>query len=168
MSIEQIRGFYDYHRWANRRLFDVALERGQDAVTRDMGPQWSFPTILRMFAHIYGADTVWLMRWNGGWIPGIPGDDIPSMGALRERWDALEAEQRAYVDARTDADLARVIEYKNQQGLPQRAPLWRLLQHVPNHATHHRSEIATMLTLISGSPPDTGVNSFILASAGPA
>ena len=28
------------------------------------------------------------------------------------------------------------------------------------HATHHRSEIATMITLISGSPPDTGINTY--------
>jgi uncharacterized damage-inducible protein DinB len=40
--------------------------------------------------------------------------------------------------------------------------MWQLLHHVPNHATHHRSEINTMLTLISGSPPDTGINSYIL------
>jgi uncharacterized radical SAM superfamily protein len=41
-----------------------------------------------------------------------------------------------------------------------------LLQHVPNHATHHRSEIATMITMISGSPPDTGVNSYLLLRTG--
>jgi uncharacterized damage-inducible protein DinB len=28
---------------------------------------------------------------------------------------------------------------------------------VVNHATHHRSEAATMITLISGSPPDSGL-----------
>ena len=32
MSLEMIRGLYDYHRWANRQLFDVALERGEEAV----------------------------------------------------------------------------------------------------------------------------------------
>ena len=38
--------------------------------------------------------------------------------------------------------------------------LGALLLHVANHATHHRSEIATMITLISGSPPDTGINTY--------
>ena len=36
------------------------------------------------------------------------------------------------------------------------------LQHVANHATHHRSEIATMVTMLSGSPPDTGINTWVL------
>jgi uncharacterized damage-inducible protein DinB len=31
---------------------------------------------------------------------------------------------------------------------------------VVNHATHHRSEAATMITLISGSTPDTGINTY--------
>jgi uncharacterized damage-inducible protein DinB len=33
---------------------------------------------------------------------------------------------------------------------------------VANHATHHRSEIATMMTMISGSPPDSGINTYLL------
>jgi uncharacterized damage-inducible protein DinB len=34
---------------------------------------------------------------------------------------------------------------------------------VVNHATHHRSEAATMITQISGSPPDTGINTYRVA-----
>jgi uncharacterized damage-inducible protein DinB len=44
--------------------------------------------------------------------------------------------------------------------------LWPLLQHVANHATHNRSEIATMITLISKSPPDTGVVTYHLVKSG--
>jgi len=165
MSIEMIRGLYDYHRWANRTLFDIAVARGEDAVDRDMGPQWSFPSVRKMFAHIYGADVIWLARWRSAPVATFPVGDPPPMAALRERWDAFETEQRGYIDALSEADLTRVLEYKNQSGVPQRAPMWKVLHHVPNHATHHRSEIATMLTLISGSPADTGINSFILATS---
>jgi uncharacterized damage-inducible protein DinB len=161
-----IRGLYDYHRWANRRLFDIALARGEEPLERDMGPQWSFPSVRRMFAHIYGADALWLTRWKGASPSVVPGGDIPSMTALRARWDTLEEEQRAFLDALTDADLGRVVQYKNTEGRPFHAPLAQLLQHVPNHATHHRSEICTMLTLSGGSPPDTGLNTFILATSG--
>ena len=165
MSVELIRGLYDYHRWANRRLFDVALERGEEAASRAMGPQWSFPTVLRMFGHIYGADAVWLARWRGTPLPGMPGGDIPTLRELRQAWDVFEADQRGYVEGLSEADLLRVLDYKNNAGLPQRAPLWKLIQHIVNHATHHRSEISTMLTMISGSPPDTGINSHILVTS---
>jgi uncharacterized damage-inducible protein DinB len=168
MSIELIRGLYDYHRWANRQLFDVTLARGEEAAERDMGPHWSAPSIRKMLAHVYGADALWLARWKATSLTALPGADISSMHALRGPWDALEREQRAFVDGLGDADLARVIDYKNLQGQPFQAPLGLLLQHVPNHATHHRSEICAMLTLISGSPPDTGINSFIVVRSGQA
>jgi uncharacterized damage-inducible protein DinB len=160
MSIVMIRELYDYHRWANRRLFDLAAGLGADA-TRDMGAHWSFPTLRAMFAHIYGADHVWLTRWKGASPGRLLGDaDVTSMADLRAKWDVLEAEQRAFLDGLGDADLARPLAFKNTQGQEFRVALGALLQHVVNHATHHRSEAATMITLISGSPPDTGLNTY--------
>jgi uncharacterized damage-inducible protein DinB len=161
-----VRGLYDYHWWANRRLFDVAAGLGE-AVERDMGRHFSFPTLRGMFAHLYGADWVWLERWNGRSPTRIPGGrELPDLAALRERWDALETEQRAFLKALTPAGLGRMVEYRNTEGKAFQAPLWGLLQHVPNHATHHRSEVATMITLISGSPPDTGINTYLLVASG--
>ena len=152
---------YGYHHWANRRLFDVAAGLGDAAVARDMGKHWSVPTLKGMFAHIYGADTIWLTRWRGTSPSRIPGDaDFASMADLRTRWDALESEQRAFVDGLDEAGLARVVSYKNTEGAQFNVALGALLQHVVNHATHHRSEAATMITLISGSPPDTGINTY--------
>lgn len=167
-AVEIVRGLYDYHWWANRRLFDVAAGLGA-GVEREVGRQFSFPTLRGMFAHIYGADWIWFERWNGRSPTKVPGpDDIGRFTALRERWDALEKEQRRFVEGLTAADLGRVIDYRNTEGRPFRAPLWGLLQHVPNHATHHRSEAATMITMISGSPPDTGMNTYLNTSSGQA
>ena len=157
MANALIRELYDYHRWANRRLFDVAAALGE-AATRDMGPQWSFPTLKGMFAHIYGADEAWLRRWRGTSPGRLIGDaDFGSMTDLRTKWDTFEAEQHAFVDTLTEADLARPVDYRNTSGQSFRVALAPLLQHVVNHATHHRSEAATMITLISGSPPDSGI-----------
>ncbi len=161
MSTQLIRELYDYHRWANHRLFDVAVALGDEPVNRDMGPHWSVPTLKGMFAHLYGADWVWLSRWKGASPSRIPGGaDVPTMAALRTAWDAFESEQKAFVDGLGEADLARQVDYKNTEGAVFAVALGPLLQHVVNHATHHRSEAATMITLISGSPPDTGINTY--------
>jgi uncharacterized damage-inducible protein DinB len=163
MSIALVREHYDYHRWANRRLFDLASALG-DGVTRDMGKHWSFPTVKGMFAHIYGADHVWLTRWKGSSPSRLLGDaDFAGMTDLRAKWDALEAEQGAFVAGLGEADLTRPVQYRNTEGKEFQVALGALLQHVVNHATHHRSEAATMITLISGSPPDTGINTYRVA-----
>jgi uncharacterized damage-inducible protein DinB len=166
MSVAMIRDLYDYHRWANRRLFDFAAGLGEAVCGREVGTQFSMPTVTRMFGHLYGADWIWLHRWNGHSPTALPGAGFTSMAEVRRTWDPVEAEQKAFVDALTEADLARTVDYRNVEGKAFAAPLGRLLQHVANHATHHRSEIATMVTMLSGSPPDTGVNSWILARSG--
>jgi uncharacterized damage-inducible protein DinB len=163
MAVSMISQLYDYHRWANRRLFEVATALG-DGMTRDMGAQWSYPTLKGMFAHIHAADQVWLSRWKGASPGRLLGDgDFESATELRARWDALEAEQRAFVEGLGEGDLARPVAYKNTRGQEFRVALGPLLQHVVNHATHHRSEAATMITMISGSPPDTGINTYRVA-----
>jgi uncharacterized damage-inducible protein DinB len=167
-TLETLRTLYAYHWWANRRLFDLATGLGEEAAGRDVGKQFSFPTLRGMLAHLYGADFNWLARWKGQPTGPIPGGDIPTLSELRRRWDTLESEQRAFVEALTPADLARVVAYKGLEGKPFRVPLWPLLQHVPNHATHHRSELATMITMISGSPPDTGILTYHLTQTGQA
>ena len=160
MAIALVRELYDYHRWANRRLFDVAVGLGE-AVTRDMGRQWSVPTVKGMFAHLYGADALWLTRWKGASPARMAGDaDFATMADLRTKWDVLEAEQRAFIDALDDSALGRRLSYKNNRGEELHIALGPALHHVVNHATHHRSEAATMMTMISGSPPDTGINTY--------
>jgi uncharacterized damage-inducible protein DinB len=166
MSVAMVRDLYDYHRWANRRLFDIAAALGEAACARELGAHFSVPTLTRMFAHVYGADLNWLKRWKGSSPSESPFFDIPSMAEVRVRWDALEVEQKAFVDGLSESDLIRPIDYKTSRGEAFRAPLGVLLQHVANHATHHRSEIATMLTILSGSPPDTGINTWELLRTG--
>ncbi len=167
-NVELIHGLYEYHWWANRRLFDVAAGLGGEVAAREAGKQFSFPTLRRMLAHIYGADWVWLQRWIGT-SPSptkLPGDEIPSLGVLRARWDALEREQRAFIQGLTVTDLTRVVTYRNTAGREFRLALGPLLQHVANHATHHRSELATMLTVSSVSPPPTDLVVYHLLQTG--
>jgi uncharacterized damage-inducible protein DinB len=148
---------YAYHRWANRRLFDVASALGEEPCGREIGKQFSFPTLRRMLAHIYGADAVWLARWKGQPTGAVPGADIASMAALRKDWDALVAEQQSWVEALKPVDLGREVHYKDTAGNAYHTPLGILLVHVAAHGNHHRSEVATMLTMVSGSPSDTGI-----------
>ncbi len=167
MEMQALRSLWDYHWWANRRLFEAAATLGEETARKDVGKQFSLPTLKGMLAHIYGADALWLERWKGNPAPRLMSDaDFPSMADLRVRWDAFEKEQRAFVEALTPLDRAGVVHYTDTRGNPYSSPLWQMLQHVPNHATHHRSEIATMLTTASGAPPPTDLIVYYRITSG--
>jgi uncharacterized damage-inducible protein DinB len=160
-TLEMVHTLYDYHWWANHRLFDVAAALGEEIARRELGKHWSFPTLKGMLAHLYAADSVWLSRWRGTSPTRAPGDaDFPTLAALRPRWADVEAEQRTFLQGLAPEALGRTVEWTNIEGKPFQLALWPLLQHVANHATHHRSEIATMLTMVSGSPPPTDMTVF--------
>src|SRR5262249_3638207 len=116
-TLEMIRGLYEYHRWANRRLFDVAIGLGDDVTARDLGKSFSFPTIKAMFTHIYGADFLWFQCWKAiSPARRLRDGDFPTLAAVRAPWDEFEKEQAMFIDTLTPADLARTVE-----------PRWRRL-----------------------------------------
>ena len=165
MSVALVREYWAYHHWANRKLFEVTAALGEEVAGRPVGTQFSEPTLRAMLAHIYGAEWFWLETWRGCPPAVVRGDPtyglvIRTLGGLRRWWDDLEAEQRRFLDDLVETDLARPLDGTTPEGRTYSRPLGMLLLHVPTHAAHHRSELATMLTMVSGSPPDTGINSY--------
>ena len=162
---DTIRTLYEYHRWANRKLFDVVAALGEEVAAREVGKQFSYPTLRQMLGHLYAADWGWLSRWKGASPTKFP-DPPPTLAELRQRWDVLEGEQRAFIEGLTPDALSRTLDYKTIDGKALRLPLADLLQHVATHGSHHRSELATMITMISQSPPDTGMHTYRLVETG--
>lgn len=111
MSLGAIRTLYAHHWWANRTLLDVTARLGEEAAAREIGTQFSEPTLKRMFLHVYGVDSLWLSRWRGV-SPSAPVDrDLfpeaevaPTLAALGERWVGLEREQGAFLDGLRESD----------------------------------------------------------------
>ena len=80
MELELIRGIWDYHWWGNRKLFDETAALGEETAKKEVGKQFSFPTLKGMLAHIYGADRIWLTRWKGESPTRLSGDaDVSSL-----------------------------------------------------------------------------------------
>src|SRR5262245_58245526 len=60
MELELIRGIWGYHWWGNRKHFDEVAALGEESARKEVGTQFSFPTLKGMLAHIYGVDRTWL------------------------------------------------------------------------------------------------------------
>src|SRR5438132_12131985 len=111
MTPEEVRNLYDYNAWANRRQMNAASALTPEQFTRPLGS--SFSSVRDTLAHIYGAEWIWLERFQGRSPSALPDvAQFRDVVSLREQWLEHEARLLAFVIGLTQSDLDRVIEYK--------------------------------------------------------
>ena len=104
---------------------------------------------------IGAADWVWLCRWTGESPRGWPTWASGSVSEIREEWRRIHASRDEFIRGLRDADLDREVEFTRLNGEADRAPLGFLLQHVANHATYHRGQVASQMRQVGAVPPAT-------------
>jgi uncharacterized damage-inducible protein DinB len=151
MTPEYFKTLYGYNSWANELILRTAEQVSAEQFTART--LYSMGNLRGTLVHILSAEWIWLSRWNGVSPQAmLREEELPTLAALRARWRDEEAKLRAFVAKLTDADLRRVVAYKNTRGEPLAFPLWQLMAHVVNHGTQHRAEAAAMLTDLGHSP----------------
>ncbi|HTP43592.1 MAG TPA: DinB family protein [Candidatus Limnocylindrales bacterium] len=158
MNVDDFHLLYEYNSWANRRTLDACSTLTPEQFTRDLGS--SFPSIRDTLAHVCEVEWLWLERWLGRSGSLRPGSDFPTFDSLRRRWQEVESSLVGYVSALKPEDIQRVVEHKTTQGVPQAAPLWQMMQHLVNHGTYHRGQIAAMLRQLGSKATSTDLIFF--------
>ena len=159
MSPEDMRQLYDYNAWANRRAMEAAEALAPEQFTKPLGS--SFSSVRDTLAHIYGAEWIWLERFQGRSPASLPDvNQFTNLASLRERWLEQEALLLGFVRGLAQADLNRTMEYKTLKFGVYRNPLWQSMQHLVNHGTYHRGQVTTLLRQLGAQPILTDLMHF--------
>src|SRR6202521_3520803 len=159
MTPDEMRSLYDYNAWANHRSMDAASKLSAEQFVRPMGS--SFGSVRDTLAHIYGAEWIWLERFEGRSPSSLP-DTIQfrDIASLRKLWSEHEAHLLSFVRGLTQTDLDRVFEYKTLKFGVYRNPLWQSMQHLANHGSYHRGQVTTLLRQLGAQPILTDLMHF--------
>lgn len=162
---EQIDSLFEYGVWVNQRLLESAKPLAAEQFTRKVMP--GFGSLQLTLVHILGSEALWLERWQGR-SPGtiLSPDDLPTVTAIRERWEDLIKERRAYIAGLDESELSATVHWTNIRGQGFALPRWQVMLHCANHSTHHRSEAAAILTELGIEPESTDLLEYYLARAG--
>lgn len=156
---------YDYMYWANHRYFAVAEGLNDEQLHRMQGHSWG--NIHAMLVHMMSAEAVWLQRWKGTSPKAyLNEDDYPMLADIKMRWSQQEADMRAFLSLQTEESLETEIAYNNFRNEAFRVPLWQMVLHAANHATHHRGELAAMFALMNVPHPEEEVIQYFLNASG--
>ncbi|HEX9188644.1 MAG TPA: DinB family protein [Vicinamibacteria bacterium] len=160
MRIDEARDLFSYGAWANGRVLAAAeaLAPEQRLATAAS----SFPSVRGTLGHIVGAEWLWLRRWQGESPAAVPAWAAESsLADLRGHLAALEADRDGYLAGLTDADLARLVEYRSLAGTAYADRLGDLFRHLVNHSTYHRGQVATQLRQLGQTPPGTDLITYL-------
>ena len=154
MTKLDVDALFAYSKWANDRMLANLRELSEEQFTRALGG--SFSSIRDTAAHIVAGEWVWLRRWTGTNPTAMPDwAKAPSFPELAAKFVEIEAERAAFLRSLTDADLARPLAYILFSGQHDSQPLQAQLQHIVNHSSYHRGQVATMLRQVGAKPTGT-------------
>ncbi len=162
---ELLSSLYEYGIWVNQRLLETAVTLTDEQLTQKVLP--GFGSVHLTFVHLLGAEVLWFARWQGQSPRTILSPrDLPNIPAMRDRWAELIDARRAYFATVTEPELDTSVSWTNMRGQSFALPRWQVILHGANHATHHRSEIAAMLTQLGPEPDSTDLLEYYLEQAG--
>jgi uncharacterized damage-inducible protein DinB len=83
------------------------------------------------------------------------------LAALESQWSAVEREQDTFLDNLTDELLTGRVSYENLQGVRWEYSLAEMMQHVVNHSSYHRGQVAVLLRQLGQTPLATDFLLFL-------
>jgi len=81
-------------------------------------------------------------------------------GAIEVEWAWVQQQWTEWVATLADADLERVIDYKDMRGNAHRSSVEEIVMHVVNHGTLHRGQVMAMMRQLGVAPPPTDLIYF--------
>jgi uncharacterized damage-inducible protein DinB len=161
MQAGDILNLYDYNYWANAQVLATAAMVSE---AQFLAPaSVSHGSLRGTLVHILAAEWMWRVRCQEGLSPGglLSEAALPSLAAIRSRWQSEEQAMRAYLTSLNDDDLAGFVGYTTTRGVPHHNKLWHLLVHLVNHGTQFRAEAAVLLTGYGHSPGDLDLIAYL-------
>ncbi len=142
---------FDYHDWANTRLFNRLKELPSYETIFSEKIQSVFPSIKDTVTHIYITDQVWLHILHGKSMNEAIQDrenlrkqiETKSLHELEKMFENMANQYKEFLSTIQDVNTVFVIENPYAGALD--TSILELVQHVVNHGTYHRGNITAMI-----------------------
>ena len=151
LSVEDLRDHVSYSAWASQRLVHAASELSEAELLRDF--QTSDHSVLGTLVHTFAADRLWLTRLQKSPRPQYSSEEDYHLSVLQTEWPEVYRQWDALLKGLSDEQAWADFTYQDLRGNVWTQPIWQLVLHVVNHATHHRGQVSGFLRTMGRVPP---------------
>nr|WP_320048932.1 DinB family protein [uncultured Desulfuromonas sp.] len=148
----------NYNHWMNDKVYNVTGQLSPVELAQDRGA--FFGSILATLNHIVVGDTLWLQRFARHpaateTLRLVSEQPAPvalnqilfeDFAALKQYRAWLDKQIILWIETLGDPDLEDLLTYHSMRGVEARKLYGSLILHFFNHQTHHRGQVATLLT----------------------
>lgn len=150
---DQFRRLAYYNKWANERIYAAAGTLDHEDYFADR--RAFFKSVHGTLNHILAIDKLWFGRFTGD-LYAIPSLDV----VLHNNFNDLHAARIALddhiinvVNGMDEASINGVLHWITTEGQPYTSTMDRALTQIFNHQTHHRGQVHTLLSQLTGDAP---------------
>ena len=152
-DLNRFRTFLGYSEWANGQLIRAAAGLDDERLDRsfDMGRG----TLRKTLMHLWAGESVWLARWQGRTETPWPDEELKAtIPNIDERFKGVYSDRETFLATLCDAELERVITYRDSKGTLYKASLGDMLMQGIIHSIHHRAQAVNMLRRLGATAPE--------------
>lgn len=151
MTVQDLKTFYDYHYWANKKILPVIAKlKPQEFTKIEAG---GYGSVRNTLVHLLSTEWGWLDRCGGHKRgPSLSADDYPTVEPLLKDWGKVEGYMNDFLSQLDDEDLNKNVQYLGKEDKKRSMPLGELLHHTIIHGAHHRGQIALLLRELGYAP----------------
>jgi len=155
----EVRNLFDYMCWAHERMMRTVVDLPNEEFLRPLGSGHS--SVRDTLVHIMSVEWLWLSRWHGISPPALlDPTGFVDLNSVEQRWASIRHELQRFLGQIRDENLVVPIAYRSVRGEDLKLPLACTLQHVVNHHTYHRGQMATLLRQLGREPVSTDMTLF--------
>ena len=148
--IDRYRRWFEYERDSHAKTL-----ASLNAVSPELRATNEFNKAIYLMGHVVAARRMWLFRL------GVLQEDTDlftreiGLAELPAQVEEMERLWQDYLGQLTDADIARVFEYRSYEGDRYRNTIDDILTQLFGHSWYHRGQIAMLLRSIGAEPAVT-------------
>ncbi len=166
MTPQEIRTLFAYNAWATSRIFEALKDMPEEKYAIDL--KAGHGGIQSTMTHLVAAEKIWLSRLTGNPETVMLSEkDAPSLRALKAIWEDVAERTARFVAELDDKKLSSTFEMSTTRGKKYTHVYQDALQHLVNHSTYHRGQIAVLMRQVGAQPVGTDLIAYYRVTAQP-
>lgn len=159
MTLQEMKLLLAYNAWASSRVFAAVETISGEDFTRNL--KTGHGSIHGTLTHMVAAEKIWLSRMVGAPDKAMVAPaEVPAFADVKSLWEKTGYEMAKFLGGLSDRKLQDTFTMTVASGRTYTHQIWQAFQHVVDHSTYHRGQIAVLMRQLGYTPASMGLMAF--------